>query len=54
MWSTWEEMYDLLARDVIAVESMISHRFPIEEFKSAMELVSSGECAKVVLEFQGD
>jgi threonine 3-dehydrogenase len=51
MWSTWQEMYDLLAQDVIAVEAMISHRFPIGEFKTAMELVNSGECAKVVLEY---
>ena len=51
MWSTWDEMHNLLAQDAIAVESMISHRFPVEDFKSAMELVASGECAKVVLDF---
>ena len=51
MWSTWNEMHDLLAKGAIAVESMISHRFPVADFKTAMELVASGDCAKVVLDF---
>jgi threonine 3-dehydrogenase len=51
MWSTWNEMHNLLAQDAIAIEPMISHRFPVEDFKTAMELVASGDCAKVVLDF---
>ena len=34
------------------VASVVTHRFPVDEFKKAFEVVSGGECGKVVIEWE--
>jgi len=51
MWSTWDTMHELLERGAIDVETVLTHRFPVSEFETALELALSGSCGKVVLDF---
>lgn len=51
MWSTWDIMHDLLARNAIAVDMIITHRLNWKDFQKGMELTHSGQCGKVVLDF---
>jgi threonine 3-dehydrogenase len=51
MWSTWDTMHHLLSEGNLDVDQIITHRWPISKFKEAMELVKSGNCGKMVLEF---
>ena len=51
MWSTWDTMHELLERGAIDVDKVVTHRLPIGSFPGAVELAMSGECGKVVLDF---
>ncbi len=51
MWSTWDTMYDLLSKNVLNVAQVVTHRLHWHDFQSAMTLVRSGECGKVILDF---
>jgi threonine 3-dehydrogenase len=51
MWSTWDIMHDLLARNTIDVDMIITHRLNWKDFQKGMELTHSGQCGKVVLDF---
>ena len=51
MWSTWDTMHDLLAKGVIDVDKILTHRLPIMQFEEAVALSASGNCGKVVLDF---
>jgi threonine 3-dehydrogenase len=51
MWSTWETMHDLLSRNLIDVERILTHKMHYTEFKQAHELALNGDCGKIVLEF---
>jgi len=52
MWSTWDVMHDLLERGAIDVDMVLTHRMPIQAFNEAVELAMSGDCGKVVLDFE--
>jgi len=51
MWSTWDTMHDLLTRGAIDVDKVVTHRMPITAFREGVQLAMSGECGKVVLDF---
>lgn len=51
MWSTWDTMHNLLAKGVIDVDKILTHRLPIMQFEEAVALSASGNCGKVVLDF---
>ena len=51
MWSTWDTMHALLDQGLIDVEKVLTHRMPIAQFEQAIELALSGNCGKVVLDF---
>ena len=51
MWSTWETMHDLLASGKLDVERVVTHQLNWKEFQKGMELTKSGNCGKVVLNF---
>lgn len=51
MWSTWDTMHDLLSRNLIDVDKVITHRMGIESFEQAVQLAMEGNCGKVVLDF---
>ena len=51
MWSTWDVMHDLLDRNAIDVETIVTHTLPWTDFQQGIQLALSGECGKVVLTF---
>lgn len=48
-WRTWEAVLQMMAAGALKMEPMISHRFTIEEWHRAYQLVESREAVKVVL-----
>jgi threonine 3-dehydrogenase len=48
IWQTWDQMGELLASKRLNVEPVITHRLHYTEFNQAMDLISEGECGKVV------
>lgn len=51
MWSTWDKMHELLEDGKINVEKIVTHRMPISNFEDGIKLAMSGNCGKVVLDF---
>ena len=51
MWSTWDTMHELLEKGAIDVDAILTHRLPVSRFIEGIQLSSSGECGKVVLDF---
>jgi threonine 3-dehydrogenase len=54
MFETWYLMGSMLATSPElrqAVQSVITHRFPAEEWAKGFEIARSGECGKVVLDW---
>ncbi len=50
MFETWYKMTQLL-RSGLDIAQVITHRFPINEYQQGFEAVHSGQCGKVVLEW---
>ncbi len=50
LWDTWYKMKGLLASGSLNVEPLITHKLAFEEYEKGFELMSSGNCGKVVLE----
>ncbi len=48
--STWDKTMKLMAHRGDDILKMITHRLPLEEFASAIDLITSGKCIKVVIE----
>lgn len=49
MFSTWHKTTRFLSSGRLDLEPIISHRFPLIEFEKGMELMSSGNCGKILL-----
>jgi threonine 3-dehydrogenase len=49
LYKTWYTMKALLASGKLDVSPILTHRLPLEEFATGMELMRSGQCGKVVL-----
>lgn len=50
IWDTWEDTTKLLVDKKIDLTKIITHKFKLEEFEKAMDVMKSGECGKIVLE----
>lgn len=50
MFETWYKMTQLL-RSGLDISPIITHRYPVEDFQEAFEVVRKGECGKVILEW---
>ena len=50
LWETWDKMGELLSSGKLDITPVITHRFPYEDFSSAMDLIAKGETGKVVFE----
>ncbi|WP_274366090.1 L-threonine 3-dehydrogenase [Paenibacillus thermotolerans] len=48
MYETWEQMKGLLGSGRVDLSQLVTHRFRLERFEEAFELVRSGRCGKVV------
>ncbi len=51
MFETWYKMTQLL-RSGLDIAPIITHRFPVEAFVEAFEVVRSGQCGKVLLDWE--
>jgi threonine 3-dehydrogenase len=49
IFRTWQQTSVLLATGMVDVTPVITHRFPLEEFREAFEVVASGRSGKVIL-----
>ena len=50
MFETWYKITQML-RSGLDISGVLTHRFPIDDYKNAFEIVESGNCGKVVLEW---
>ncbi len=50
MFQTWYQMEELLLSGRLELDEIITHQFPLEEFKTAFETMISGKGIKVVLQ----
>jgi threonine 3-dehydrogenase len=49
LWDTWYKMRGLLRSGAIDLAPLITHRFALDDFEKAFELMATGECGKVVM-----
>ncbi|MDR1373009.1 MAG: L-threonine 3-dehydrogenase [Dysgonamonadaceae bacterium] len=50
MWETWYKMQQMLIAG-IDISPIITHRFPIDDFQKGFDVMESGLCGKVLLEW---
>ncbi len=51
MWETWYQMEQMLITG-LDLSPVITHRFNIEEFQKGFDIMESGECGKVILDWE--
>jgi threonine 3-dehydrogenase len=49
MYETWYQVKGLLKSGQLNIAPVITHTFPLEDFEKGMDLMSRGECGKVIL-----
>ena len=49
LWETWFEMRGLIRSGAVDLAPVITHRFALEDYEKAFQLMQSGECGKVVM-----
>ncbi|MDQ7844489.1 MAG: L-threonine 3-dehydrogenase [Armatimonadota bacterium] len=49
LWETWYQARGLLRARAFDLTPLVTHRFPLDRFEEAFELMASGQCGKVVL-----
>ena len=49
LWQTWLEMRGLIRSGAVDLAPVVTHRFVLDDFTAAFELMQSGECGKVVM-----
>jgi threonine 3-dehydrogenase len=49
MFSTWYKAQELLANRRLELAPIVTHRFPFERYQEAFELMSDGNCGKILL-----
>ncbi|MCD8079588.1 MAG: L-threonine 3-dehydrogenase [Bacteroides sp.] len=50
MWETWYQMKQMLITG-IHLEPVITHRFSVDDFQQGFDVMESGNCGKVILEW---
>ncbi len=50
MFETWYKMTAMLQTG-LDISPVITHRYPIDQFEDGFEVMCSGDCGKVVLEW---
>jgi len=51
MWETWYQMEQMLITKPKIVEPIITHHFKIDDFQKGFDVMESGQCGKVILEW---
>ena len=49
LWQTWLEMRGLIRSGAVDLSPVITHRFALDDYDKAFELMQSGECGKVIM-----
>lgn len=49
LFATWEQMTTLLATGMVDVSPVITHRFPLSDYRAAFDAMESGRSGKVIL-----
>jgi threonine 3-dehydrogenase len=49
LWETWYQVRGLLRSGAVNLAPLVTHRFPLDQFEAAFDLMASGQCGKVVL-----
>jgi threonine 3-dehydrogenase len=49
LWDTWYEMRGLLRSGAVDLAPLVTHRFALDNYDKAFELMATGECGKVVM-----
>jgi threonine 3-dehydrogenase len=49
LWDTWYQMRALIRSEAVDLSPLITHRFALDDFEVAFDLMASGECGKVVM-----
>ncbi len=49
LWETWFQMRALLRSGAVDISPLVTHRFTLDDFETAFDLMASGECGKVVM-----
>lgn len=50
MWETWYKMEQMLLSG-LDLSPVITHKFPVNEFQKGFDIMESGQCGKVILEW---
>lgn len=49
MYETWYQVKGLIQSGNLQLDKIVTHRMPLSEYEAAMDLMTSGNCGKVVL-----
>jgi len=49
LWETWYQMRALLRGGAVDLAPLVTHRFALDDYEAAFDLMASGECGKVVM-----
>jgi threonine 3-dehydrogenase len=49
LWDTWYRMRAMLGSGVVDLEPLVTHRYALDDFAAAFEMMASGNCGKVVM-----
>jgi len=52
IFETWYKMSAVL-QSGLDISPVITHRFPVDQFEEAFEVVREGNCGKVILDWTG-
>lgn len=53
LWQTWLDATRLVARGLVDLSPLVTHRFPLEEVERAIETAAGGHAGKVLVEIGG-
>jgi len=51
LWENWLQARGLLRSGAVDLQPLVTHRFALEDFEDAFSLMESGDCGKIVFEF---
>jgi threonine 3-dehydrogenase len=51
MWETWYKMEQMLVSG-LDLTPVITHHFPVAEFQKGFDVMESGQCGKVILDWE--
>ena len=49
LWDTWYKMRGLLRSGAVDLAPLVTHRYALDDFEKAFEMMATGECGKVVM-----